>query len=43
MMAGLSEAEQTETWEEIAGELRQFEGTDGFTGPCEMVLGVGTK
>jgi hypothetical protein len=24
-------------------ELRQFEGADGFEGPCEMVVGAGVK
>ena len=43
MMAGLSAAEQEETWAEIEGELRQFETDDGFVGPCEIIIGVGTK
>jgi ubiquinone/menaquinone biosynthesis C-methylase UbiE len=43
MMGGLSAAEQDKTWEEIARELRQFESTEGFTGPCEMVVGIGTR
>ncbi|HKQ38261.1 MAG TPA: methyltransferase domain-containing protein [Verrucomicrobiae bacterium] len=43
MMAGLSEAEQAATWEEVARELQQFDGPEGFTGPCEMIVGVGTK
>ena len=40
MMAGLSEAEREETWQEIEQELRQFEGADGFAGPCEMRVGI---
>lgn len=43
MMAGLSEAERAETWDEIAHELRQFEGPDGFSGPCDMIVGIGVK
>ena len=43
MMSGLSEAERTETWQEIAAELGKFEGTQGFAGPCEMLVGAGTK
>lgn len=43
MMAGLSEAEREETWQEIEEELRQFETGDGFEGPCEMVVGAGVK
>ncbi len=42
MMSGLGEAEREETWREIEQELRQFEGPDGFAGPCEMVVGVAT-
>ncbi len=43
MTASLSEAEREETWDEITRELRQFEGPDGFVGPCEMIVGVGVK
>lgn len=43
MLQGLSEAERDETWDEIEQELRQFEGPDGFSGPCEMIVGVGVK
>lgn len=43
LMGGLSDAEKAEAWAEIEGELRRFEGPDGFEGPCEMVVGVGVK
>jgi len=43
MLAGLSEAERPSVWEEIEQELRKFEGTDGFVGPCEMIVAVGVK
>ena len=43
MMSGLSESEREETWKEIEETLRQFEGSQGFEGPCEMVIGAGTK
>lgn len=43
MLGGLSAAERAETWDEIERELRQFEGPDGFAGPCEMIVGVGVK
>lgn len=43
MMAGLSEAEREDTWREIAAELAKFEHADGFVGPCEMLVGAGTK
>ena len=43
MLAGVNEAERESVWEEIANELRQFERPDGFEGPCEMLVAVGTK
>jgi ubiquinone/menaquinone biosynthesis C-methylase UbiE len=43
MLAGLTEAERAETWSEIENDLREFEGTDGFVGPCEVVIGIGVK
>jgi SAM-dependent methyltransferase len=43
MLAGLAEAEREAAWTEIEEELAAFEGSDGFVGPCEMVVGVGTK
>ncbi len=41
MLSGLPELERGAVWEEIEEELRQFEGEDGFEGPCEMVVGAG--
>jgi SAM-dependent methyltransferase len=43
MMAGLPETERESVWEDIERELRQFEGPDGFEGPCEMLIVAGTK
>ena len=43
MMSGLSDQEKADTWGEIAHEMRQFEGSDSFTGPCELLVGVGVK
>ena len=43
MLAGVNEAERESVWEEIANELRKFEGSEGFEGPCEMLIAVGTK
>ena len=43
MMASLSEAERAETWQEIETALRKFETSDGFVGPCEMLVGAGRK
>jgi ubiquinone/menaquinone biosynthesis C-methylase UbiE len=43
MLAGLTEAEREATWDEITRELRQFERSEGFVGPCELIVGVGVK
>lgn len=43
MLAGLSLSERESTWSEIEKELARFEGPTGFEGPCELVIGVGTK
>jgi ubiquinone/menaquinone biosynthesis C-methylase UbiE len=43
MMATLSDAERAATWQEIETGLRKFETADGFVGPCEMLVGAGTK
>lgn len=43
MLAGLSDAEKDEAWEEIEQELRQFENGQQFEGPCEMLIAVGTR
>jgi SAM-dependent methyltransferase len=43
MLAGLPEEQREEAWAEIDEALAQFEGPDGFTGPCEMLVVTGTK
>lgn len=43
MLSGLPESEREAAWDEIAHDLSQFEGPDGFVGPCEMIVGVGSK
>ena len=43
MPVGLSQSEQDETWDEIEAALRQFEGPDGFVGPCELVVGAARR
>jgi SAM-dependent methyltransferase len=42
MMVGLTPAQRDVVWCDIEGALREFEGHDGFVGPCEMLVGVGT-
>jgi SAM-dependent methyltransferase len=43
MLAGLPEAGRESTWQEIEEALRAFEGADGFVGPCELLVGAGTR
>jgi SAM-dependent methyltransferase len=43
MLAGLDAAAQEETWAEIEQALGEFEGPNGFVGPCELLVGVGTR
>ena len=43
MLGGLGKEEQEDVWNEIEAALRRYETEDGFVGPCELVLGTGTK
>jgi ubiquinone/menaquinone biosynthesis C-methylase UbiE len=44
MMASLSEDERADTWQEIEQALLRFESpADGFVGPCEMLVGAGSR
>jgi hypothetical protein len=43
MLAGPDQAARESTWAEIEEALRQFESGDGFAGPCELLVGAGTK
>jgi len=43
MLANVSDDERAAAWREIEETLEQFEGTDGFVGPCEMLMVSGTK
>ena len=43
MLAGLDEAGQEWAWEEVGEALREFEGADGFVGPCELLVGAATR
>jgi hypothetical protein len=42
MLAGLREVEREDAWREIEHELSQFETSDGFEGPCELIVAAGT-
>jgi hypothetical protein len=43
MLAGLAEEERQDTWREIESALGEFETAEGFRGPCELLVGVGTN
>lgn len=44
MMGGMDDAERVATWAEIEETLAKFEDGDrGFVGPCEMLVGSGTR
>jgi len=43
MLSSLGVAEKVAAWTEIENQLRQYETTNGFAGPCELVIGVGVK
>jgi SAM-dependent methyltransferase len=43
MLSGLDDSGREAAWREIEDQLRTFETRDGFEGPCEMLVGVGTK
>lgn len=43
MLSGLPEPEREEAWAEIGEALAQFEQSDGFVGPCEMLVVSATR
>ena len=43
MLSGLSEEEKSEAWQEIETRLEEFQTPEGFRGPCELVVAIGTK
>ncbi|HZT14735.1 MAG TPA: class I SAM-dependent methyltransferase [Gaiellaceae bacterium] len=43
MLAGLGEREREDAWREIEAALGAFEGPQGFAGPCELLVGAGTR
>ena len=43
MLSTLTDEEKDHAWQEIEEKLREFENEDGFCGPCELVIAVGTK
>jgi SAM-dependent methyltransferase len=43
MLAGLDDEGRAAAWQEIEDTLAQFEGPGGFEGPCELLVGAGSK
>lgn len=43
MLGGLDEAGREAAWAEINTAMRQFEGSNGFEGPCEVIVAVAVK
>src|SRR3954451_10074271 len=43
MLAGLDVDAREAAWAEIAERLAQFEGPDGFVGPCELLVAAGRR
>lgn len=43
MLANAFDAERTAAWAEIEQELGQFEGSQGFEAPTELIVGAGTN
>jgi hypothetical protein len=43
MLAGLDEAGRQAAWQEIGEALAEFDGADGFLGPCELLVGAATR
>jgi SAM-dependent methyltransferase len=43
MLSGLDKSGQDAAWDEIAEKLAAYDGPDGFTGPCELLVVAGTK
>jgi hypothetical protein len=43
MLAGVEDTERAAVWADIEAALARFEGSGGFVGPCELLVGSGTK
>lgn len=43
MLAGLPADEREAAWAEVGDALADYDGPDGFTGPCEMLVVSGTR
>jgi hypothetical protein len=43
MLAALGPADRKQAWREIETELRPFERSDGFEGPCQLLIGTARR
>jgi SAM-dependent methyltransferase len=43
MLSGLAEPDREAAWSEVGQALAEFDGSDGFVGPCEMLVISGTR
>ncbi|MGH9153627.1 MAG: class I SAM-dependent methyltransferase [Acidimicrobiales bacterium] len=43
MLAGVALGDRPAVWDRIEAALARFETPDGFVGPCELLIGSGTK
>lgn len=43
MLAGVPVDEREDVWDEVHQVLRQYQAGDGFVGPCELLIGSGTR
>jgi SAM-dependent methyltransferase len=43
MLAGLDDGGREAAWQEVAEALHEFEDADGFTAPCELLVGAATR
>ena len=43
MLGSMTGADQESVWADIESELGQFEGDEGFVGPCELVVAGATR
>lgn len=43
MLGGLDEADRERAWQEVGEALGEFEDANGFSGPCELLVGAATR
>ena len=43
VLSGLPEHAREAAWDEVGAALKEFEGPDGFTGPCRLLVGAGRR